>query len=129
MTRDHRLKSLCDRVCLLRLALSLIFGGALAAFANRYGLSLWLDKHRSPAGPATALDGLLTGSASGWGCAVIPPLTALIATHHLEEAKSLSFIIARPASAGVGAIPGTIIGHIGQRHIDCGGDTTGAHSR
>ena len=40
-------------VYLLRLGLCLSFGCAIAAYLNRYGLELWLMKHRSANGPAT----------------------------------------------------------------------------
>ncbi len=43
-------------VYVLRLAISIAAGGSLAAFANARGTGLWLAKHRSPDGPATALD-------------------------------------------------------------------------
>jgi hypothetical protein len=65
-------------VYLLRLGLCLSFGCAIAAYLNRYGLELWLTKHRSVDGPATIRDGALIGAAIGIGSALLPTLTALI---------------------------------------------------
>jgi len=73
-------------VYLVRLAISVIIGGYLAARANEYGIRLWLAKHRSPEGPATVADGAIMGAFVGLATSLLPPLTGLIASHHLEEA-------------------------------------------
>ena len=103
-------------VYLLRLAIALVGGCAAAALANRFAVDLWVAKHRSPAGPATVFDGLLLGAGSGWGTALVPPLTGLIDSHHLENAKSL-VIIGWLASAAVGAVVGAVLAAIGRRHL------------
>ena len=100
----------------LRLALSLVVGGWIGAGLNRFGLSLWLARHRSQEGPATVGDGALIGAAVGVGTAFLPPLTSLISTHHLEAAKS--FIIGSWLGAGiVGALFGSSLAVIGRRHM------------
>jgi hypothetical protein len=103
-------------VYVLRMVMCLLFSGVLGAAFNRYGLAFWLLKHRSPAGPATALDGALIGAAVGAGTAFLPPLTSLIGTRHLEEAKW--FIIGLWAAAAIlGAVIGGILGATGRRHL------------
>src|SRR5690349_1389413 len=59
-------------VYLLRLAIAICVGGPVAAWLNRFGLSLWMIKHASSNGPATVLDGALIGWFLGMGMAVIP---------------------------------------------------------
>jgi len=103
-------------VYVLRLALSILLGTPVAAAANRFALSLWLLKHRSPSGPGTALDGLLIGGAAGYGSALLPPLTALIATNHPEQAKT--FILAAwLAASAIGALWGAALASFGRRHL------------
>ena len=104
-------------VYLLRLALSLVVGGSVAAYVNEFGLSLWLIKHRSAAGPATILDGMWVGAAIGIGIALVPPLTSLIATNHLEAAKTY-IIAAWLASAAIGAVMGGILASIGRKGVE-----------
>ena len=104
-------------VYLLRLALCLTFGCAIAAFLNRFGLEMWLTKHRSKNGPATVRDGALIGAAIGVGSALLPTLSALIQTSDSEIAKT--FIIVTYLSATlVGAVFGTVIATIGRRHLE-----------
>jgi MFS family permease len=100
----------------LRLALSLAVGGWIGARLNHLGLSLWLTKHNSQDGPGTVADGALIGAAVGIGTALVPPLTSLIRTHHLEEAKS--FIIwAYLAAVLLGALVGGALAAVGRRHM------------
>ena len=103
-------------VYVLRLGLCLSFGCAIAAYLNRYGLELWLIKHRSVDGPATIRDGALIGAAIGIGSALLPTLTALIKTNHPEMAKSF-ILITYLAATGIGATMGTIIAAIGRKCI------------
>ena len=103
-------------VYVLRLILSLVLGGALGAFLNRFGLSLWLAKHKSSNGPATVADGLLIGAGVGFGTTVIPLLTILIATHHPEQAKTF-IICAWLIAMAVGAIIGAGLAVIGREHV------------
>ena len=104
-------------VYVLRLGLSLVIGGWIGAELNRFGLSLWLTKHRSQDGPATVADGALIGAAIGVGTALLPPLTSLISTNHLELAKW--FIICSWIGATVvGALIGSALAVIGRRHIE-----------
>lgn len=106
-------------VYLLRLALALGAGCAVAAVVNRFGARLWAAKHRSPAGPATVLDGALIGAACGWGTALVPPLTSLIESNHEPEAR-LFVIVAWLLSAAVGALVGSILANAGRRHLPAG---------
>lgn len=106
-------------VYILRLAVALVVGGALSAFANRYGVMTWLLKHRSAEGPATVLDGVIIGGSIGIGIALIPALTLLIGTNHLEDAKTyiiMSYLIA----IGAGALIGAILASIGRAHLEAG---------
>ena len=106
-------------VYLLRLGLALVAGGALAAWVNQFGVSLWLAKHRSAEGPATVLDGALIGVGTGWGSALVPPLTTLISSTDLEYAKT--FIIASwLAAAALGLIFGAVLASVGRRQLDRG---------
>jgi MFS family permease len=103
-------------VYVLRLVLSLAVGGWIGAYLNQFGLSLWLTKHRSHDGPGTIADGALTGAGVGIGTALLPPLTSLISTHHLEEAKSF-IICAWLAAVLLGALIGGGLAAIGRKHI------------
>jgi len=104
-------------VYLLRLALSLLLGGCVAAWINDYGVRLWLIKHRSKEGPGTIGDGFLMGAGVGIGTTLLPPLTSLIVTHHPEQAKL--FIIAS-WSAGIvfGGLIGGMLASIGRKYLD-----------
>lgn len=99
-------------VYVLRLILSLALGAPLAAWLNEFGLRLWLLKHASPAGPASVLDGVLIGAAVGAGAALVPPLTTLLASHHLEDAKTI-IIVCWVAALLVGGIIGGSLAVIG----------------
>lgn len=104
-------------VYLLRLGLCLAVGCPVAGFLNRYGVDAWLGKHRSAAGPATVLDGVLVGAGIGIGSTLLPPLSALISTHHPEEAKTF-IIICYLAFTLAGALMGAALAAIGRKHAD-----------
>ena len=104
-------------VYLLRLGLCLVFGCAIAAYLNRYGVNAWLCKHRSTIGPATVRDGALIGAAVGIGSALLPALTALIRTNHLKMAKTF-IIVTYLGTALVGAVMGSMLAAIGRKYID-----------
>ncbi len=104
-------------VYLFRLAIAIFVGGPVAAWLNRFGLSLWIIKHASQKGPATVLDGALIGWLLGMGMAVIPAFTHFIASNGMDGTKTV--VLAIWFIAGVaGAILGTIIGSIGVKHMD-----------
>lgn len=103
-------------VYLLRLVLALFVGSIVAAYANTYGVRMWLIKHQSPAGPATAWDGVIIGACVGMAVTFLPPLTSLIATNHLEQAKW--FIIGAWLVSIVNGIwIGALAGRIGSKRI------------
>ena len=104
-------------VYLYRLAIAILVGGPAAAYLNRFGLSLWLIKHASPRGPATALDGALIGSFLGMGMAVIPAFTHCIASSNLDQTKTVIIGIWL-LGAGGGAIIGGILGLVGGKYLD-----------
>ena len=104
-------------VYLLRLAIAIFVGGPVAAWLNRFGLTLWMIKHASPKGPATALDGALIGWFLGMGMAVIPTFTHFIASTGTNENTTIILAIWFIASV-VGAILGTMIGSIGAKYMD-----------
>jgi hypothetical protein len=104
-------------VYLLRLALSLLLGGWIAARVNDYGVRLWLMKHRSQEGPGTISDGLLIGAGVGVGTTFLPPLTSLIATNHPEEAKLL-IILSWSAGIVFGGLIGGTLASIGRKYLD-----------
>jgi hypothetical protein len=104
-------------VYLLRLALSLAIGCPIAAYLNRYGVDIWLLKHRSTKGPATIFDGSLVGAAIGIGCALLPTLTIFIASNHVEIAKNL-VIITYLSAAFIGVILGAILATIARKYVN-----------
>ena len=103
-------------VYLVRLALCLAVGCPIGAYLNRYSVDLWLSKHNSDSGPARISDGTLNGAAVGIGTALLPALTSLISSNHLEMAKTF-IIVSYIASAFVGAIIGTIFAAVGRKYI------------
>lgn len=103
-------------VYLLRLALSLLLGGWIAARVNDYGVRLWLIKHRSKEGPGTVVDGVLMGAGVGVGTTFLPPLTSLIATNHPEEAKLL-IILSWSAGIVFGGLIGGMLASIGRKYL------------
>lgn len=98
-------------VYIFRFAVTAVLGGALGAFANRYGVFLWLLKHRSPEGPATVLDGAAIGAAVGWITGLVGPLAGFIATDHVEDVKTL-VIVAWLAAAVTGTIAGALLARL-----------------
>jgi hypothetical protein len=111
-------------VYVLRFALSLITGVVAGTGLNRFGLSLWLLKHRSAAGPAGAGTGMLIGGAIGIGVSLLPPLTSFIGTQHPEQAKTF-VIAAYLTSTIVGAMIGAMLGAIGRQHVERSAPTPG----
>ena len=103
-------------VYLLRLGLSVIVGGYIAALLHEYGVKLWLIKHRSPAGPATAVDGALIGSAIGGAIQVLPALTGFIATNHPDETKSVVIGVGL-VSLAIGAVIGALLASIWGQYV------------
>ena len=104
-------------VYLLRLAIALLVGGPVAAYLNRFGLSLWLIKHGSPKGPATILDGALIGWFLGMGMAVIPAFTHFISSTDLSYTRMSVLVIWILASA-TGLILGGTFGLIATKYLD-----------
>lgn len=103
-------------VYLIRLLLCLSLGCYIAMRANRYGVSLWLSRHASRFGPATVADGAIIGAGVGLTITLLPALTSLIASNHLEEAKW--FIIgAWLAGMLCGSVIGGIAGALGRRYV------------
>lgn len=105
------------QVYLYRLAIAILVGAPVAAYLNRFGLSLWMIKHASPKGPATVLDGVLIGSFLGMGMAVIPAFTHFIASNGMSETKTLVLAIWFIAGV-VGAVIGGILGWVGGKYLD-----------
>lgn len=103
-------------VYVLRLVLSLLVGGLIAAWINDYGVRLWLVKHRSQEGPATVRDGILIGAGVGIGTTLLPPLTSLISTHHPEEANLL-ILVAWGAGIVFGGVIGGLLASIGRKYL------------
>ncbi len=104
-------------VYLLRLGLCLVFGCAISAYLNRYGVNTWLCKHRSVNGPATVLDGALIGAAIGIGSALLPTLSVLIRTNHPEMAKTF-IIVTYLTTTLLGVFMGSALAAIGRKYID-----------
>jgi hypothetical protein len=104
-------------VYLLRLVLSLAVGCTIAAYLNQYGVETWLSKHRSQDGPATVLDGVLIGAAIGIGSALLPTLSVLIRSNHLETAKT-AIIVTYLSAPFLGAIFGAVIARIAQKYVE-----------
>ena len=103
-------------VYLVRLALCLVVGCPIGAYLNRYSVDMWLVKHHSGSGSARIFDGTLNGAAVGIGTALLPALTSLIGSNHLEMAKSF-IIVSYIASAFVGGIIGTMVAAVGRKYI------------
>jgi len=104
-------------VYLLRLGLSLVVGCAITAYLNRYGVEIWLCKHRSADGPATILDGVLVGAAIGFGSALLPTLSVLISSNHPELAKTV-IIVTYLSATFVGAVFGAVLATIARKYVD-----------
>ena len=104
-------------VYVLRMVLSLVVGTPVAAYANWFGVQLWLIKHRSDAGPATILDGSVIGAPVGMATAFVPPLTALIASNHPHEA-TVFIIVSWLIAIGIGTVFGGTLAAIGRKHLE-----------
>jgi len=104
-------------VYLLRMALCVVFGSAIAAYLNRYGVDTWLRKHRSAGGPATIADGALVGAAIGIGSALLPTLTVFIRTNHPETAKTF-VIVTYLVVTLVGAVIGSVLASVARTYVD-----------
>ena len=105
------------QVYLYRMAIAILVGSPVAAYLNRFGLSLWMIKHASPKGPATVLDGTLIGWFLGMGMAVIPAFTHFLSSNGMDGTKTI--VLAIWFIAGLmGAILGTVIGSIGVKYMD-----------
>jgi hypothetical protein len=105
------------QVYLYRLAIAILVGGPVAAWLNRFGLSLWMIKHTSSKGPATVLDGAVIGWFLGMGMSVIPAFTHFIASNGMDGTKTLVLAIWFIAGI-VGAIIGGTLGLIGAKYLD-----------
>jgi uncharacterized RDD family membrane protein YckC len=103
-------------VYLLRLGLSVVVGGCVAAWVHEYGVKIWLVKHRSPEGPAGVVDGALIGAAVGFSTQILSALTSLIATNHPEDAKTI-IIGAWLTSVAMGALVGSVMASVWGRQI------------
>ena len=103
-------------VYLVRLALCLVVGCPIGAYLNRYSVDMWLVKHHSGSGSARIFDGTLNGAAVGIGTALLPALTSLIGSNHLEMAKTF-IIVCYIASALVGGIIGSMVAAVGRKYI------------
>ena len=104
-------------VYVLRVALCVVFGSAIAAYLNRYGVDVWLRKHRSADGPATIADGALVGAAIGIGSALLPTLTVFIRTSDAGIAKTLVICTYLTVTL-VGALIGAVLASVGRKHVD-----------
>ncbi len=105
------------QVYLYRLAIVMLVGAPVAAWLNRFGLSLWIIKHTSPKGPATVLDGALIGWFLGMGMSVIPAFVHFIASNGMDGTKTIVITIWFLAG-GAGAIIGSVLGLVGAKYLD-----------
>jgi hypothetical protein len=105
------------QVYLYRLAIAILVGGPVAAWLNRFGLSLWMIKHTSPKGPATVLDGALIGWFLGMGMAVVPAFVHFIASNGMSGTKTIVIVIWFIAGL-VGALIGGTLGWIGAKYLN-----------
>ena len=103
-------------VYLVRLVLCLAVGCPIGAYLNRYSVDLWLSRHRGESGPAGIIDGMLNGAAVGVGTALLPALTALISSNHLEMAKTF-IIVSYIAAALLGGIIGSMVAAVGRKYV------------
>ena len=103
-------------VYLVRLVLCLAIGCPIGAYLNRYSVDQWLAKHQGESGPAGIIDGVLNGAAVGVGTALLPALTALISSNHLEMAKTF-VIVAYVTAAFLGAVIGSMVAAVGRKYI------------
>mgnify|MGYP000036800899 CR=1 FL=1 len=102
-------------IYLVRLGLCLTIGCPIGAYLNRYSVDMWLAKHRSDAGPARIIDGMLNGAAVGVGTAFLPALTSLISSNHPEMAKTF-IIVSYVAAAFLGGVIGSMFAAVGRKY-------------
>ena len=103
-------------VYVMRLGLSVVVGGCVAAWLHDYGVKIWLVKHNSKDGPATVVDGTLIGAAVGVSIQILPSLTGLIGTIHPDEAKTI-IIGVWLAGIVIGAIVGSVLACVWKRYV------------
>jgi hypothetical protein len=104
-------------VYLIRLVISLLIGCPLTGYLNRYGVEIWLCKHGSQKGPATMIDGILIGSAVGFGSAILPTLSVFINSSNFERAKTI-IIITYLTVTCLGGILGLTLSIIAQKYLN-----------
>ena len=104
-------------VYLIRLVISLLIGCPIAGYLNRYGVEIWLCKHESKNGPATLIDGILIGSAVGFGSAILPTLSVFISSSNFERAKTIVIITYLIVSC-LGGIFGLILSSIARKYLN-----------
>ncbi|PKK91860.1 MAG: hypothetical protein CVV64_00075 [Candidatus Wallbacteria bacterium HGW-Wallbacteria-1] len=104
------------QIYLVRLALTVILGGSIGAIANRMGVELWICKYRSELS-ATVLDGMIIGGVAGSATAMVPAISLLIDSNHIEDAKWL-VILSWPLFFLVGAIIGGVIARYAILRLD-----------
>ena len=100
-------------VYVVRLGLSIVIGGCVAAWLHEYGVKMWLIKHRSAEGPATVADGALIGAGVGFSIQVFPALTGFIGTQHPEQTKAVIigvWLISIVIGACIGSVVATAWG-------------------
>lgn len=106
-------------VYLLRLALSIIFGGLAGAYANRFAVNNWQARVRSKNIGESIRIGAAGGLFAGIGNAALPPLFTLISSNHIEMAKDM--IIGVTAFGAVsGLLLGGSLGLIGATYLFTG---------
>jgi hypothetical protein len=110
-------------VYLLRLGLCLFIGCPIGAYLNRHSVDMWLAKHQGNTGPAKIIDGVINGAAVGIGTALLPSLSALIHTHHLEMAKTF-IIVMYVATAALGGLIGAVVAAVGRKYVPRAAHTT-----
>ncbi|MHC4258804.1 MAG: hypothetical protein ACYSTF_00090 [Planctomycetota bacterium] len=96
----------------------------MTACLNRYGVEMWLCKHRSADGPATILDGVLVGAAIGIGSALLPTLTLLVSSSRPQTAKTI-IIVTYLSATLVGAVFGAVLATIARKYVDRRAANTG----
>lgn len=104
------------QVYILRFILSVILGGLAGAYSNSYAVTNWLLRVKKKEYVRGILDGGVGGLFAGIGTAAIPPLTGLIYSNHIEEAKTI-IIATWIFGAVAGLITGSLLGFIGTKYL------------
>ncbi|MGA1871489.1 MAG: hypothetical protein ACMUJM_23425 [bacterium] len=104
------------QVYIFRLILSLIFGGLAGAYSNSYAVTNWLLRVTKKEYVKGVLNGGVGGLFAGIGTAAIPPLTGLIYSNHIEEAKTI-IIATWIFGAMAGILVGSTLGFIGTKYL------------